>query len=241
MRALAYLAAAALAAAPAPGATLRVAVVSLRAPPQLMFTGKSAAGAMAAEASRAGGYRVMGPDEVERALGRDGTRRLVACGDEARCLAERARPLGVDRVLAGVLSRGESAYRVAVVHVDVRTGAVVGALARDIPIGSRRLAADLSRATAALLRGGAEQAGTLEVVSDPPGAQVLVDGEPVGAAPVSRAVKPGKHAVEARRAGYMVQEPHWVDVAAEGVTTHRVKLYPIPVEGAGPTRVEVSR
>lgn len=44
----------------------------------------------------------------------------------------------------------------------------------------------------------AQATGALVIVSDPPGAQVSIDGEAVGAAPVKRTLLPGDHLVEAK-------------------------------------------
>ncbi len=102
---LALTAALAAAALPARAADPKVAVVALDAPPELTFMGKSTAEAFAKEARRAGGWDVMEPSKVEAALGRDGTLELVRCGDDAKCLSEKARTLGVQRVVGGWLRR----------------------------------------------------------------------------------------------------------------------------------------
>jgi len=230
---LALAAAARVAAAPAPApaapaARLRVAVVSLRAPPQLTFTGKNAAQAIASEARRAPGVEVLGPDEVERMLGRAGMLGLVECGEAPQCLSERSKPLGVDRVVAGALSQSQESYQVLVVHVDARTARVLSSFEREVPIASRRLAAEVAGATPALLRGEPGRRGVLEVVSDPPGAEVEIDGESAGRTPVRREMLPGKHSVRVTRSGYQVQEPTWVDVAPARVTQHQARLFPVP-------------
>lgn len=218
---------AALAAAlPARAAGPRLVVSALRAPPQLTFIGKNAGEAMAQEAQKAGGFEVLGPEAVERAHGRAALRRLVDCADDARCLAEAARPLAAARVVAGWLSRTETAYRVGVVYVDVKRGEAIAFFSREVPIGSRRLLAELAAAMPAMLRGEADAPGTLAVTSNVPGADVSVDGRPVGRTPVNVRLGPGRHQVRVTRQGYIQQEPHWVEVAAGETTLYEVKLYP---------------
>jgi len=213
---------------PAPAARLRVAVVSLRAPPQLTFIGKSAAQAIASEARRTPGFEVLDPDEVEKRLGRAGMLGLVECGEAPQCLSERSRPLGVDRVVAGALSQTEESYQVLVVQVDGRTGRVLSSFERAVPLASRRLAAEVAGATPALLRGESGLRGVLEVVSDPPGAEVEIDGESAGRTPVRRQLLPGRHSVRVTRSGYQVQEPTWIEVEPGRVTQHQARLFPVP-------------
>lgn len=248
MRSRVSLLAALLAAsAPARAADRWLAVVSLDAPPELTFMGKSASEAFAREAERVG-VRVLTPSAVEQRLGRSGTQDLVRCGDDPRCLAERASSLGVDRVVGGWLRRRGGAYRVALVHADARTGARLGGLEREIPVASRRLQRDVAASAASLL-GGEDATGTLRIVTDVPGAVVTIDGVGAGTTPVTRKVRPGRHEVRVSRAGHQDAAPAWVEVPADATVEHRPRLYPIPARDrsnrvpreAGETNVEVSR
>ncbi len=221
---------AALAASPSAAgrpAVLKVAVVPLRAPAKLTYTGKSASLSIAAEARKMG-HEVVGPEELERRLGRAASLGLVDCGGAPRCLAERAKALQVDRVVGGTLSQAEDRYRVSVVHVDARSGEIVASFDREVPVASRRLGAEVATATPPLLRGEADRPGVLEVTSDPPGAEVEIDGTPAGTTPLRRELRPGKHQVRLRLAGYLDQAPAWVEVTAAGVTPHRVRLHRPP-------------
>src|SRR5512139_1283247 len=111
MRALLCLLAAAAAAGPARGAEGRLAVVSLDAPADLAFTGKSVAEAFARAAAKSGG-EVLAPADVETKLGHAATQALVRCADDARCLAAKGAALGVDRIVGGWLRKRGEAYRV---------------------------------------------------------------------------------------------------------------------------------
>lgn len=239
-------AAAALAAGPSRAAEGRLAVVSLDAPPELTFMGKSAAEAFAKEAAK-GGAEVLPPSKVEERLGRAATLEIVRCGDDARCLAARAAPLGVDRLVGGFVRKHGETYRVSLVHADAKTGARLGGVEREIPVASRRLQRDVAAAAPALLGGERDAHGVIEVVTLPPGALVTIDDVPVGTTPLSRTVKPGKHKVQVAQTGYADGAPTWVEVAAEEVVQHRPRLYEIPArdrpnrsatEGTG-TRVQI--
>ena len=212
-----------------PGAAppLRVAVVALAAPPQLAFTARAAADALARRAA-ASGYEVLGPRAVADQLGRDGAAALAACGGDAGCLAERGAALGVERIVGGTLSRRGPAYRVALVSADARTGARLGGAERDVAVASRRLRRDVADAAPALLRGGDEARGVLRVLTEAAGAAVWVDGVPAGKTPAARVVRPGKHEVKVALPGYAEAAPVWVEVPAGGLVEHRPRLYAIP-------------
>lgn len=238
MRTLLALTAALAAAAPARAADVRIAVVALDAPPELTFMGKSTAEAFAKAARKGGGYDVMEPSKVEATLGRDATLALVRCGDDARCLADKAKTLGVERVVGGRLRRKGEAYRVALVQADAGNGERLGGIEREIPVASRRLQKDVAAAAPALLAGERDATGLLKVVTDPPGATVTIDDGDAGTTPVARAVRPGRHKVRVAGAGFQEAAPVWVDVPANGVVEHRPRLYQIPARdrpNASPT------
>jgi hypothetical protein len=249
MRTLLALTVALAAAAPARAADVRIAVVALDAPPELVYMGKSTADAFAKAARQAGGYEVVEPAQVEASLGRDATLALVRCGDDARCLADKGRKLGVARVVGGRLRRKGEAYRVALVQADAGTGERMGGLEREIPVASRRLQKDVAAAAPALLAGEKDATGVLQVVTDVPGATVAIDDAAAGTTPVARVVKPGRHKVTVSGAGFQDAAPVWVEVPANGIVEHRPRLYQIPArdrpnasptEGTG-TKVDVVR
>jgi hypothetical protein len=246
MRSLLALTSAFALAATARAADPKLAVVALDAPPELTFMGKSTAEAFAKAAQRAGGYEVMEPSRVEAALGRAGTLDLVRCGDDAKCLSDKARKLGVDRIVGGWLRRKGESYRVSLVHADAASGDRIGGMEREIPVASRRLQRDAAAAARSLLGGKPDATGLVEIVTDVPGALVTVDDVPVGTTPVSYAVKPGKHKVQVTRTGWAETEPSWVEVPANGVVTHRPRIFELPARdrpndpGEG-TKVQVTR
>ncbi len=248
MRELSCLLAAALAGAPAAASEGRLAVVSLESPPELLFTGKSAAEAFAAEAARRG-FEVIPPSKVEERLGRAATQELVRCADDPRCLSAKAAALGVDGVVGGWLRKRGEIYRVALVHADARTGERLGAIQREIPVASRRLQKDLALAAPLLLGGQGDAKGVLSILTTPPGALVTVDDVPVGTTPLTQSVRPGRHKVQVAATGYADAAPVWLDVPANARVEHHPRLYEIPArdrpnmsstEGSG-TKVRITR
>ncbi len=249
MRVLLAVTAALALAGSARAADVRLAVVALDAPPDLTFMGKSTAEAFAQTARKAGGWDVMEPAKVEAALGRDGTSELVRCGDDSKCLADKARKLGVERVVGGWLRRKGEAYRVALVLADAASGERLGGIEREIPVASRRLQKDVAAAAPALLAGEKDATGVLKVVTARSGALVTIDDVAAGTTPLAKVLKPGKHKVMVAGAGFQDAAPIWVDVPANGVVEHRPRLYQIPArdrpnqsasEGSG-TRVVITK
>jgi len=78
------------------------------------------------------------------------------------------------------------------------------------------------------------EGATLEVRSDPSGAQVYVDGEYLGRTPLVAGVAPGRHQVEVRLAGY---EPYRVSVRLGA--GERVKVFARLVPAARKGRLDV--
>jgi hypothetical protein len=215
----------ALAAGTARAASPSLAVVALDAPPDLAFTGRSLAEAIA---HRASGFQVTGPDAAEKKLGKAAYAALVRCGDDAECLAAKGKKLDVERIVGGRLAKRGTAYRVALVHADASTGARIGGIEREIPVASRRLQKDVVDATPGLLQGGKEPTGILRVVSDSPGAEVTIDDVRVGKTPVAHVVKQGRHKVKVAAPGFVDGEPVWLEVPAGAIVEHRARMYRVP-------------
>jgi hypothetical protein len=230
--------AALLVAAPAAAEGPRLWVVALKAPAGLTYTARSLGELVAREAARLGAFEVLAPEAVEARVGRDAYQRLVDCAGDARCLARTGAGLGAERIVGGALAQGPSRYWLQISQVDAASGRLLAIVTRDVPIAARRLAAEVAAASGPVLRGEAEGMGTVLVTSEPPEAEVRVDGERVGVTPVSRRLPPGKHLVHVARGGWGEAEPRWVDVVEGQVAEVRVELPPPPppVEGASAPR-----
>ena len=214
-----------LAAGSARAAGPTLAVVALDAPPELAATGRSVAETVARKAT---GFEVMGPDAVEKKLGKAPYANLVRCGDDAECLFQKGRKLAVDRIVGGRLSKRGTSYRVALVQADAKTGARIGGAEREVPVASRRLQKDVADAAPGLLQGTKEATGVLRVLTDAPGAEVTIDGVLVGKTPIAHSVKQGRHQVKVALQGFVDAEAVWVDVPAGGIVEHHPRLYRVP-------------
>lgn len=133
-------------------------------------------------------------------------------------------------VATSVASQGRD-WDVTVTLVDGSTGSVLATVEDVCEIcGVGEVAQRLSDHVAGLvpklddLTAGAT---LLAVSSSPAGAEVTIDGEPVGATPVAREVVPGQHVVELRLKGHIVEKRR---VVAGRGTRERlaVDLEPLP-------------
>ncbi|HZZ84173.1 MAG TPA: PEGA domain-containing protein [Anaeromyxobacteraceae bacterium] len=221
----------------------QLAVVPLGATPQLSFTARRLAEGVAREVAAERSVEVMGPDRIERQLGRERAAELFACGANAHCLSALSALLGVDQVLGGDLAQGDTSYDVRLVLVQVKDEQVLAKAARELPIGSHRLPQEVAAAARRLLRGDASATGELRVLTDQPGARVTVDGAPAGRTPLTLQLEAGRHELRVSQTGFLDTEPRAVQVPAGGSAEERVTLQPIPRrgEGQGATRVEVSK
>ena len=135
-----------------------------------------------------------------------GTRFLVEKGEHGTTVA-------CDRGLVRVASRGASA-------VDVAAGS------RLASAGVEPIASDEATALDRIGRwpSAPERAsGTLEVLADVAAAEIVVDGEPVGVAPLSISIAPGTHKLHVSAPGRLPVE-QTVEVAADVTTTVRAEL-----------------
>jgi hypothetical protein len=204
------------------GAGMTLAIPELETPPNMMGLGGQVV-KQVEESAREQGFTVLRPGDVETRLGPEGMARLRQCAGQPGCYAARLRPLGAQRAVVGSLSRNEKAYLLKLSLVDLGTGTVVADVDRSILIASRRLQQDVAEAVPRLLRGEGEARGTLKVTTTVRNAQVLVDGQPVGVAPVELELKPGKYEVRLEKRSYLPVK-RLVDVFADKVTHEEVRL-----------------
>lgn len=217
-----------------------LAVVPLDAPKELALLGRSLAEAVAQEAAKIPGFRVIAPAEVLTTLGADAALQASHCGEAAACHAGLAKPLGAERVVGGWIDRVGANYRFGLVLVDVKSGTALSRASREVPIASRRIRADVIAAAGPLLRGEAAVTGVLALLTDVPGADVRVDEKPLGKTPIEARLPAGKHKVEVSQRGKVRVDPFWVEVPANGRAEQRVRLYDIPLAEKRPGEVETT-
>lgn len=153
---------------------------------------------------------------------------------EPSCLAALASEAEATHALQlSVVAQGRDySVKLTLVDVDART-AVLDA---ECPIcGFDEVGAVVAEQAGKLAPRLREQEipGRLIVRSDPEGATVSIDGEPVGVTPVDVPVEPGAHEVSIEQSGYFTQSRDLVAVSGARETLD-LQLQALPPEGPGP-------
>ncbi len=181
----------------------KLVVVELDTPPTLIGLAAQVTKAVMEEAHHTR-TSFISPDEVREKLGPKAYATLVGCGGKSACAATALAPITLTgRAVIGSLNRDDKAYLLHLVLVDLQTGNVVTEVDRSILIASRRFQHDMEGAIGPFLRGEQDPRGTLVVSCNAHNAQVTVDSEFIGVAPVTLQLKPGKHEVKVERARYL--------------------------------------
>ena len=157
---------------------------------------------------------VIGPDDIRRALDWEASRQQAGC-DDSKCLAEVGAALDATRIVSGSMDVLGDGYMITLSEIDAKTLEPLSRVQEQVKkdetalvASVKKMADELQRkagvtvATSAA-RGFSALAGSIEVTSDPRGAQVLVAGELVGTTPTRfDNVAPGRHRVRLVRADY---------------------------------------
>ena len=143
-------------------------------------------------------------EELRVTLGPRKYNELVKCAGKPACVAQ---TLGdypdLTRAISGSLAVVEKNYVLRLSLIDVKSMAVIADVDRSILIASRRFQKDVKELAGPLLRGEREARSTLVVKANARDAQVTVNGEFIGVAPVTLELKPGKHEVKVERPKYL--------------------------------------
>jgi len=131
----------------------------------------------------------------------------------------------------GQLGRDDKNYLLKLWLIDVKDMKVLADVDRAVLIAARRLQKDLEEAVPRLLRGEQEAKGTLTIESNLGDAQVTINGDSVGTAPVSRSFKPGKYEVRLERKKYLAVT-RLFEVEASKETKEKIVLLLKPGEVA---------
>ena len=144
---------------------------------------------------------------------------LSKCG-EGSCHLDTAKQMNVEKFISGAVQYFEGAYTGSVRLIDTKTGNILASarvegktvheLARDFASRSAQffersgLTGEVAPPPQATPSGAPARAGqgTLKVVSNPPGAKVLIDGDAVGATPLSVKREAGTYVVSVELSGY---------------------------------------
>ena len=214
----------------------RLAVVDLATPPTMVGLGFQLT-QVVVDAAREQGYQLLQPGDLRKALGEDRYRELMGCGAVPACAgAKLAGFFTPDRAVLGTLRRDEKNYLVQLWLLDLKGGKVIAEVDRAILIASRRLVQDVTDAVPPLLRGEGERFGKLTITSPVKGAEVMLNGEPLGRTPVSTQLKPGRYEIQVTKKNHMAVQ-RLVDVNAGQTTVEEVRLILLPGMRAEPEAV----
>lgn len=143
-------------------------------------------------------------EELRTKLGPRKYNELVKCAGKPACVATALGDYAdLTRAVSGSLAVDEKNYVLKLSLIDLKTMEVIADVDRLILIASRRFQKDVRDLAGPLLRGEREARGTLVVKTNAKDAQVTVNGEFVGVAPVTLQLKPGKHEVKVERSKYL--------------------------------------
>ncbi len=147
------------------------------------------------------------------------------CKGEERCLAAAGGRLGADEVVTGTVAGVGEAYSIDLKRILVR-GAREDSRITELISGEREVLIDGVRGAAYKLLLPSQYAGTIQVEVAEAGAEVFVDGRPVGKTPLKAPIPnllPGKHALKIVKAGF-ADFDKWVDVRFARVSVLKVDL-----------------
>lgn len=164
------------------------------------------------------GYGVLEREEVKKRLASGGG--APGC-TQGPCLEQIGRLLRVRRVLVGGIAVHGSSYDILLTLVDTESGCSVAQVNTRCDVCNfadvGESVARAARTLHAMARRFESSRGKL-VVAGPAGAAVLLDGAPLGQAPLSRFVAPGRHELEVRAA--TATEKKSIVVVAGGRVIH---------------------
>jgi TolB-like protein len=163
--------------------------------------------------------------------------RLAAAGvDPSSCMEEgcfrRAAPaLGVAYLVSGAVGERQKTYEISLQLVNGRTGAVIGTHRERCEIcGVEEAGEKMGLAASALrarLEAVAKAPARFVIRSRPAGAQVSIDGQPIGRTPLDREIAGGVHSLQISAEGYDASERTLTVVSGVDETLD-LELVPLP-------------
>ena len=171
--------------------------------------GKETIGAEIEAGLQGTGATVVPAGELSSALGakskKAAAKKLAACRD-ATCLQGLATKVTATHLVRPTVRMEDSDYVISLELVDGATGEVVHQASQNCELCGLIEAQEVARSLAASLEDRLENMGTVAVQSTPPGAEVLVDGEPAGTAPLELRLAAGEHSIVLRLSGHADEE-----------------------------------
>lgn len=163
------------------------------------------------------------------------------CGSESKCLISIGKALGVDVVVAGNVAALGDAYVVNIKAIEVASGNELARVASEPLRGNPDDLIENVRVAAYRLLDPAALLGSINVLADIEGAEIVLDGKPAGKTPLAAPlgnVSVGHHQLEVNARGYSPFREK-VDVEFQKTTRVVVSLSgkaPIAPVGPAPER-----
>jgi hypothetical protein len=209
----------------------KIALIDLDTPPTMIGMGAQVTRALQAAAIKEK-LQVVTSEDLRARLGEKKYQELVKCAGKPACVAQSLVDLSeITRAVSGSLSIDDKSYYLRLSLIDLKTLTVTADVDRLILIASRRFQRDVEVLSGPLLRGEREARGTLIINANVKNAQVTVNGEFLGVAPVTLQLKPGKHEVRVERPKYLPVQ-RLVDVEPNKTNTTDIRLILKPGEQA---------
>jgi hypothetical protein len=188
------------------------------------------------ELERLAGRTTPSPREIARALRGSA---LARCGGENPCLAAIGKKLAVEVVVTGNVAQLGDSHIINIKAIDAVTGKELRRIKSDPLRGTPDELIDAVRVAAYRLLAPERLLGAVSVLADIAGAEVRLDGRPIGKTPLPRAIERiplGKHRLEVVAEGY---SPFSDEVEIRFQKTTRV-LVTLAAEAIGP-RLDLAR
>lgn len=160
---------------------------------------------LATELVRGGRYQVMTQSDLRTLIATEQLAQLLGCVEE-NCATNLARASGADFLVSGQVGLVGTSWVMTLVFLDPRSGEAKARVTRAMPATQEALA--LGRIADELIaRAAQEPLSELALITDPPGAQVFVDGHEFGTTPLpATTLRPGVHRIVMQKEGYRPRE-----------------------------------
>jgi hypothetical protein len=207
----------------------KIALIDLDTPPTMIGMGSQVTKALMTAAAREK-LSIVSAADLRARLGEKKYGELVKCAGRVACVAQELGELSeVTRAVSGTLMIDDKNYVLRLSLIDLKALTVITDVDRLILIASRRFLKDVEQLAGPLLRGEREERGTLVVKANVKNAQVTVNGEFIGTAPITLQLKPGKHEVKVERPKYL-PVLRLVDVDPNKTFTEEIRMILKPGE-----------
>jgi len=217
----------------------KIAIVDLDAPPGMLGLSTQVTKSIINEAMKTK-RSIFTPDELREKLGNKTLNELAKCADKPGCAAEKLTAIGATKVITGKLNHDEKNYVLQLWFLDLNNLSVISDVDRSILIASRRFQKDVDAAIPGFLRGEREARGTLNITATTKDAQVTINGEFMGVAPLTQSLKPGKYEVKVEKPKFLTVK-RFVTVELNQTTNEEFRMLLKPGETEDETPALVAK